>query len=537
MSLKIASVHNSLVSGFLQSAASYPDRPALFVDEITYSYSDMVRFVLNIAKTLENIENHCGLAGVFAHKSLCAYTGILASLYCGLGYVPLNPAFPIERNKRLIRKSEIGVILTDTKNHEALLGLLNGFEKEFKIIVLDWNHETKEKEGRFELHYLNQTAQTSLSVQDLREPEVLEDQIAYLLFTSGSTGEPKGVGITHRNILHLLDVMVKQYGFNYNDRFTQPFDFTFDFSVFCIFAPWQVGGALYSVPKKQCIAPGSFVQEHSISIWSAVPSTISFLARFGLLRPNAFPAVRFSFFCGEPLHQESVCQFAISAPNSKIENLYGPTEATVFFTYYRWDPQESPAKCVNGIVPIGKPFPGLEVTVVGNDLVPVPAGKMGELCLAGPQVAPGYWKNQDLTRERFVSLNIVMNKNVNYWYRTGDLAKFNQDNDLIFLGRVDEQVQIAGYRVELGEIEHLVREITGIDQVAAICYSLTRDVSKHIAVFLCGSRMDTKSLKALCADRMPAYMVPKEFHFIEQMPINDNGKVDKKQLKKMRMEE
>ncbi len=518
----------NLVDGFISSAEKYPGNNALFVDGEYYSYRKLAGYVIRTSSLLKKVDSEDCLIGIFAYRSLAMYTAILSILYQGKGYVPLNPSLPSNKNKIILLNSNINTILTEGKQIKKLLDFLPEDSPAFTIIVLDANDADLgllSKKHRILCVEKNDPAPKGecLGKGIGINPNC---DIAYLLFTSGSTGEPKGIAVKHKNILHLIQVMMTKYGFGPGDRFIQNADFSFDFSVAEIFLSFASGGCLYCTPKSQCVMPAHFVSKHKISIWTSVPSVANFLSKFKFLKQDYFSSLRYAFFCGEPLIEELAEEFSRAAPEAKVVNLYGPTEASVFFTEYEFISNES--KCPNGVVPIGKPFDSLNVEVVGENNEPVRNGEAGELCLSGPQVVSSYWANQKLTRERFIEKKGSAKQKV-VWYKTGDLVRRGQNGDLIFVGRTDDQVQISGYRVELGEIEYVVRTFHEAGRVVALAYS-DFNAQEYIIVFYDGKLLDKKNLISACEKNLPSYMVPREFHFMDSLPVNNNGKIDKSKL-------
>jgi amino acid adenylation domain-containing protein len=519
---------SNLIDGFISSIEKYPDNNALFVDGVYFSYRDLSGYVLGAQDALARADSGDCLIGIYAYRSLWMYAAILSILYKGKGYVPLNPTYPSQKNINVLLKSEIKTILTESAQLKDLLNFLPEDGMAFTIIVLDQENASLEVFSK--KHTILWASKSGLNTENAElhrktGKEVLSDT-AYLLFTSGSTGEPKGIAVKHQNILHLIEVMTSKYGFNPDDRFIQNADYSFDFSVAEIFLSFASGGCLYCTPKSQCMTPARFISEHKITVWTSVPSVANFLSKFNLLKTIFFPTLRYAFFCGEPLLAEMAEEFSVAAPNAKIINLYGPTEAAVFFTEYRFNPNLS--ECPNGVVPIGKPFDSLNITVISEKGQPVKSGDVGELCLSGPQVVSSYWKDQGLTHEKFVE-EFWGAPSKFLWYKTGDLVKSDQNGDLIFIGRTDDQLQVSGYRVELGEIEHVLRTFAEVGRAVALAYSDYND-QKYIIAFYEGKQLDTNELKNACSNNLPYYMVPKEFHYMEVLPINKNGKIDKENL-------
>jgi len=357
-----------------------------------------------------------------------------------------------------------------------------------------------------------------------------DDSIAYLLFTSGSTGQPKGVVVSHENVLHYISCVTKRYGIESSDRLSQTFDLTFDLSAHDLFVTWGSGACLCVPSQKQMIKPGAFINEARLTAWFSVPSTAIFMRRFGELKAGLYPHLRLSLFCGEALPVEVVGDWSLAAPNSVIENIYGPTELTIGCTAYRWDNRKSPNECEQGIVPIGEPFDDMESLIVDEQLREVEDGLDGELVMTGPQLSPGYWQDRKRTEEAFVA---IPNKDGIY-YKTGDrVRRRGSGKPLLYLGRLDNQVKILGHRVELGEVEAAVREASGIPGVVAVGWLPSDSGATGIEVFVEVDRIDAQAILSQLKSKLPAYMVPSAIRPVKRFPLNPNGKYDRKALTAM----
>jgi len=515
----------NLVAGFHASTARVPARPALFVDGETLSYAQLAALAARIAATITNEEPESHpFVGILAHRSLSAYAGVLGVLTAGRTYVPLHPGFPRERSAAMRRLSGARVLIVGREGLEMLRQLLPDISTPLAIILPEME-EAPDWAAQFAEHRF-------LGLNAMAETTALPaapsgDGHAYLLFTSGSTGEPKGVAVSHRNARAYVDYICERYDINENDRFSQTFDLTFDLSVHDMFVCWERGACLCSVPQNAVVAPAKFIRDQQLTMWFSVPSTAGRMLSLRMLQPDVFPSLRASLFCGEPLPREYTEAWSRAAKNSIVENLYGPTEATIAITYYRWE-ESSPAECVNGIVPIGRPFTGQHVCVVDADRKALPAGEEGELCLAGSQVTGGYLNNHEKTRSQFVHLP---GDDKTVWYRTGDLVRQDDDGGLVYIGRIDHQVKIRGFRVELQEIEHVLREATGGASVVAVPWPVRHGSADGVVAFVCGQQNGaTGELLTRCKDALPEYMVPRSIRFVDEMPLNSNGKIDRKQL-------
>jgi len=275
------------------------------------------------------------------------------------------------------------------------------------------------------------------------------------------------------------------------------------------------------------IKPGRFINEARLTGWFSVPSTATFMRRFGELKPGAYPHLRLSLFCGEALPVEVVRDWSAAAPNSRIENIYGPTELTIACTAYRWGNVTSPGDCEHGIVPIGEPFENMRALIVDEQLHEVENGVDGELLMTGPQLSLGYWQDEKRTRDRFVS---VPNKDGTY-YRTGDRVRSRgPGKPLVYLGRLDNQIKVLGHRVELGEVEATVREMSGAAGVVALGWPKTESGADGIVVFIEADTLDTQLLMNDLRGKLPIYMVPRSIRLVNRIPLNTSGKYDRRAL-------
>ena len=511
----------SLVAGFLRSVASFPDRPALEVKGDRWSYEALHARASRLAGTLAS---PTGLTAVLAHRSGTAFSGILASLLTGGGYVPLNPNFPSARTREMLLRSGARNVIVDASGEGRLDEVLSGLPHTLRLVLPD-NPDVSTLAERWPEHTFvgaDGLAEGSSAVAGKAEPE----GVAYLLFTSGSTGNPKGVAISHRSVRHFIDVVADRYGIEEGDRLTQMFDLTFDLSVFDMFVAWERGACVCCPSPEEKAMPARFIQESGVTVWFSVPSTAFQMKRLRMLKENQYPQLRWSLFCGEALTADLADAFGRAAPNSIVENLYGPTEATIACTVYRWDPETSPSEVEHDIVPIGSPLAGLEARVVGPELAEVAPGEAGELLIGGPQVAIGYWNDPERTSAAFVRLPGAPGR----FYRTGDLARrpATPDEPLKYLGRIDHQIKIHGYRVELGEIESAVRDEAGVDVAVAVGWPRTAAGATGIVVFVERPGDDALSqLGGRLKERLPTYMVPQRVIPVDDFPLNANGKVDR----------
>jgi amino acid adenylation domain-containing protein len=465
------------------------------------------------------------LTAVFAYRTWPAFAGVLAALYRGHGYVPLNPTFPPERTRGMLDRSGAVAVVVDAACAEQIDFVTAGIERKLVIVAPECK-DTAALAARVPGH-------TVLGAAELADGKRYDlapsspDSIAYLLFTSGSTGIPKGVMVANRNVTHFVDVMVERYSPTENDRFSQTFDFTFDLHAFDLWVAWERGAAVLCPTREETFMVYNFLNDRKPTVWFSVPSTGVQMKKMRMLEPGMYPGLRLSLFCGEALPATMVESWAAAAPNSIVENLYGPTEVTIACTAYRWDSSKSMAESENGVVPIGAPYPGMTALVADAELAEVPPGETGELLMCGPQVSLGYWKDAEKTAAAFV---VPPGKSATH-YRTGDRVRRPVgDAPLVYLGRMDNQIKVRGYRVELGEVEAALREAAGVDVAIAVGFPRSTSGADGIVAFVHGASGNAADIKAKLKLRLPAYMLPNDVRFMAEFPLNANGKVDRKAL-------
>lgn len=513
---------------FLDAADSHPDRPAIEVGPESLTYASLRARALQVAHALVAkgglVKPH---VGILASRSTQMYAGILGALCAGGAVVPLNPGFPQERTRQMVELAGAHALVVDAAGLGALEPLLAGIERPL-LVVGDDEPRLAELAARWPRHrFVFASADAAAGFAPVAASP---DDVAYLFFTSGSTGTPKGVGVLHRNVVRFVQMSQERYralGIGAEDRFSQFYDITFDSSMFDLFVGWSFGACLCCPTLSEWINPNKYIEKRALTVIDIVPSTGHMMDRGSGWRPGRFPLLRLARFGGEALSADLAAKLAAAAPNAAVDNVYGPTECTVDASYYRWDRQRSPAEALHGVVPIGVAGPGVTLSVVDSDLNLVPVGGEGELLIAGRQVTPGYWKDPERTARAFIRLpgNDVIH------YRTGDLVRRVPDGQAIpYLGRMDYQIKIAGVRIELGEIEQAMRQASGSDEVVAVGWPPTTGGASGVVGFVARPACDVAEIRARLKEMLPGVMVPKDLRVVDAMPLNVNGKVDRKAL-------
>jgi amino acid adenylation domain-containing protein len=424
--------------------------------------------------------------GVLGARSEDMYAGLLAAYYTGAAAVPLNPAFPPERLRYMMTAAALDGLIADDKGLPVLAALAD--------VLVD-------------IPVVHRPTGAALGKP---LPSSTQD-VAYILFTSGSTGRPKGVPILHSNAVAYLRQIEARYDFTSDDVFSQIFDLTWDLAMFDLFVGWGAGGTVVSVPSHVSVSLADFVAKHGITVWFSTPAMISLVRRGRGLEPGSLPGLRWSLFCGEALLVRDAGQWQQAAPNSRLENLYGPTELTISCSVHRFDPDRSPKLAVNDVVPIGTIHPRLRYLLLGAE---EHSDGIGELCVTGDQMFSGYLDPADDT-SRF------LDHEGQRWYRTGDLVRHIDGGELAYLGRVDHQVKIGGFRVELAEVEWGLRRLPGVREAVAVA------AEGRLVAFLVGDERPIPVLMKELGSFFPRYLIPSHYEYLDDLPLNANRKTDR----------
>lgn len=516
----------NLFSLFGASVETHADRPALVVDGETLTYRALGAVVDRWAWAINDDPGQ--QIACLVSRSETAYASILATLKCGKTYVPLNPNFPGSRNSQILELSGAKTIVVDQAGVSNLAEM--ALPDDITLLVADVAAEDVPAELRSRCTMIATGARN----EHMAFAGEAAGDYAYILFTSGSTGTPKGVPVRHTSVIDYVEHLESCYSIDASDRFSQTFDLTFDLSVHDMFLCWQVGACLYSIPEKVLMGPAKFIKEHELTVWFSVPSLAQFMNRFRMLKPGAFPSLRLSLFCGEPLPTSVVRQWQLAAPESLLENIYGPTEATIGISRYVIPADPDAIEDLNGVVSIGQIFPTQSFCLTDDaGQKQLHEGVMhegvmheGELCVAGSQIADGYWNNVEKTAAQFVELPDKSGT----WYRTGDLVQRHGDN-LFYVGRIDFQVKIRGYRIELEELNHAIAGFAGTDLVFSVPFPVTDGVAESIYTFVSDTcELDAAEIISRLGEQLPAYMIPADVLFVSEFPLNSNGKIDRLRL-------
>ena len=506
----------NIAAGFHRTAQAMPQRLAVFAGGRSATYGELAQTASRLAGHFGQPKDS-GRIGILATRSIEAYAGILAAGWCGGTYVPLNLKWPEERLATLLEKLELDALVADT-NGAALLTPTVLAAAPDRIVIADAAPAVEAPAGRSIVRF------GDIDAAPMAEPvEVGPDHIAYVIFTSGTTGLPKGVVISCGSLAHYLEKTRLWTNLTADDRIAETCDVTFDLTVHNTFLAFEAGASLNILSALDMLAPGRFVRARECTVWMSVPTLITLMRNSGALKPGVFPSLRLSIFCGEPLPLTAARAWGEATPNGVVENIYGPTEGTVICM--RQTLTEPPAVTESrSILAIGTPYDTMEVAILDPQQNPLPDGTPGEIALSGPQLAVGYFASPEQTDRQF---RMIRGKR---WYLTGDLGCRDGAGVFHHLGRTDNQVKVKGNRIELEEVEMHLRRASGSDLVAVVAWPVENETPQGLVGFVAGSDAGGADIQAGMAASLQRYMVPGRIEIVDQLPVNINGKVDRKAL-------
>ena len=480
---------------FMQQAASRGDATAVADEQGTYTYTQLNLLTGALAQALIDLgvqPNHfVSIMLGYQKEFLVAAIAVEKS---GGAYVPLDYDYPNDRLLYMLEDSESQVLITshaiyDEKNAEG------EFTAKNILFIDDFLRDAKPTASDAELNRA--------------EP----DNLAYMIYTSGSTGKPKGVMIPHRAKAHFVTFIAREWRHTENSRICCHSSFSFDASIEDLYPVLTVGGTLYVVPqeaRKDLALLHQFIEKNHITGGC-------YTTQLGQMLLQQYPDLPVDYLVvgGEKMTVAPECR-------CRLINTYGPTEFTVDATYYDVEPGKHYRN-----IPIGRALHNLSAYVVDTYGHLVPQGVPGELCMAGVQMAAGYWKREDLTQTAFSEISVA-GKSVKV-YHTGDLVRYNEAGAIEYLGRIDTQVKLRGFRIELGEIETLIGKYPGI-LMESVQVREVAGVQHLCAYYTASTAIDADALRSFLAESLTDYMVPTGYMQLDEMPLTPNGKVDRRKL-------
>lgn len=509
-----------------RSAERYAERPAFRYLSTSLSYAELVERANKLAWGLvgEGIKRG-DRVGIFLHKSLESPLAVYAIMKAGAVYVPLDPGAPVSRLRKTIQQCGIRCLITHTQKEQDTLALLDGetpLECVIGLAALDRPGIRSLGWDSFDAAAGNRAPDTGMMEQDL----------AYIMYTSGSTGAPKGIMHTHASGLSYARMAADTYAITHEDRLSNHSPLHFDMSTLDYFSGPLRGACTVIIPEAHTKLPASLsglIEDEGLTIWYSVPFALIQLLLRGNIEKRDLSSLRWVLFGGEPFPPKYLHALRRLWPLARFSNVYGPAEVNQC-TYYHL-PGDEPESDIP--LPIGRVWPNAEGLVVDDSDQPVARGECGELLIRTPTMMRGYWEQPNLNKRVFYRRTAAGGAS-NVFYRTGDLVQDRGDGVFTFLGRKDRQIKIRGYRVELDEVESVLAAHRRVEEAAAYIVTGSEDSNSIQAAVILKSRQDgiADEIRQHCVQQLPWYAVPESILLLESFPRTTSGKIDRRALQR-----
>lgn len=517
--------------GMASQADRRGDATAVVYRKERLTYAQLDRASTQLAKVLNEIGcKRADRVCLLMPKSLPAIVSILGILKADCAYVPIDPQSPAPRVHKIIEQCEPRVILGAGSGGTLLEEVLS-LDGSPDTLAVGWLGSDKLQSDRVKVDF-TQADYENYPDTPLDYANTADDP-AYIMFTSGSTGVPKGVVITHANVSRYLHWAVRYFGLTSSDKMSAHPPLHFDLSVMDIFGSLKVGAELHLVPYEINFLPNKvadFIRGSELTHWFSVPSLLMYMAKFDVVKEQDFQTLKRILWCGEVFPTPSLSYWMKRLPHVTFTNLYGPTEATIASSYYTVPtcPEDGTSP-----IPIGKPCEGEELLVLNEALLPVPTGEIGNLYIRGAGLSPGYWRDEGKTQAAFIR-NPFNSDPSDRLYKTGDLARICDDGLVYFHGRADTQIKSRGYRIELGEIESALHAMPLLQESAVVAIEAEGFEGATICcayVPANGHDVTPLVLRKALRSAVPPYMIPSHYLTFEKLPKNGSGKLDRPTLR------
>ena len=456
-------------------------------------------------------------------KCIVAMLGILKA---DAIYVPIDPKSPLERWTQIIDDSGPSALICDSRTINKTTQARSRSKHAPQLICLDYTYNL------LNASEVDVTTQLLIDTQSDEKPDYrnTDKDTAYILYTSGSTGLPKGVMISHLNIVNYINWAVECFNITQKDFILNTAPFHFDMSTFDIYSALKSCATLCIAPDNLILFPPKlfdFMKKHQITIWKGVSSLLMYLAKTGAIKSATIPTLKKILFGGEVLPTKYLIEWMRTFPDKKFYNVYGPTEATGISTYYHINtiPKDNSMS-----IPIGKPCKNTEVYLLKENNSMARMGDIGEIYIRGSGVGMGYWNAPGKTSKAFVP-NPITQISSDIVYRTGDLAQLLDDGNLVYIGRSDNQIKWMGHRIELEEIETALLSVKQIKDAAVSLFIDEKSDLKELVAFVeADNNINVSELITELSSKIPHYMLPRRILQVPSIPRNDRGKVERNAL-------
>lgn len=518
-------VANRLPDLLTTTAAAHGGRDAVVLEGRRLRYAELDQRSSQFARSLlaHGVRRGDRVA-LWLPKSLEAIVALWGVMKAGAAYVPIDTGAPPDRMAWIARNCEVAGLVTRLDRAAAVEEAFAGRPPMRALWLAD-------EQAPAALAGLPAVPWAALAAEQATRPDVpgVDRDLAYILYTSGSTGEPKGVMLSHRNALAFIEWAAATFAITPEDRLANHAPFHFDLSTFDLFAAALAGAALHPVPPRIAAFPAAISKAwcaERLTVWYATPSTLTLLLTRGALAGQDLSALRVLLFAGEVFPVKYLRQLMALAPRARFANLYGPTETNVCTWYEVASPPAGDQP-----VPIGRACSNDETLVLDEALKPVPVGGAGELWVRGATVMQGYWGDPARSALALQTIDVAPGI-TDVAYRTGDIVRARPDGALEFVGRRDHQVKTRGYRVELGEIEIALHRHPAVDEAVVVAVPDDEITNRLLGVVVLkpGADVDEAGLKEHCARALPRYMIPEHIEFRTGLPRTTSGKVDRRAL-------
>ncbi len=509
---------------FWVTADEAPGRVAIVDGEHKISYGELASLARRLGNTLAAAGVREGdHVAVFVPKSASAVATFLGCLASGAAYVPVDLASPAERLARMMKVANPTAAIVDPTAANLF--------SEVRDLLPEWSPVVGTIERGLGVEPDFGPDEIAAAPEHPVPLSVGAGAVAHILFTSGSTGMPKGVAVTHANVRHFIDWAIDYFDIGEDDRCSGHAPFHFDLSTFDIYGTLCAGAELHLVDASLNLLPpklAAFIDERELTQWFSVPTVLTQLVASGSVAEGGFPALRRLLWCGEAIPVTTLRELMLRLPDIEFTNLYGPTEATIASSYLTVP--EVPEPDLTS-VSIGVAIPGEGLTIVDEELRPVARGETGQLAISGAGLTNGYWEDGARTAAAFVPYGPDGGR----LYLTGDLARIQSDGQLYLVGRFDQQIKSRGHRIELGEIEAAFHRLDAVRMAVVVAVDLGDGEGPIICCALvldpAAQELGVREIRKQLADIVPRYMVPREWKIVEELPVNPNGKADRRAIR------